>query len=343
MSRILTACLGLLLLAGAAMPAHAQSEAGGAATLIAPSARADGMGRAHTAIANDANAIWWNPGGLAFLRGHDIALTYTQLVPDLADDVSWSYPAYAQHVEGWGGLGASVAYLSYGKSESTDEEGNPGEEFTSYEVVPAIAYGTDLMENLGFGVALKLIRVDLAPEAVTLDGRAGRGTTFAADLGGMFRVPQWKSSFGAAISNLGPKIAYIDEDQADPLGRNIRLGAGYTPFETSVHKVVVALDATRFFISGQDGEPAEPDSTITEEDEASRALGVFDVWNVGAEYEFNRLIALRAGYISDPKGTITDWTFGLGINYRGIRFDYASVPQSEFLDRVNRFSLGYHF
>jgi hypothetical protein len=323
MSRILSACLGLLVLVGAATSARAQSEAGGASTLISPSARADGMGRAHTAIANDANAIWWNPGGLAFIRGHDIALTYTQLVPDLADDVNWSYPAYAQHVEGWGGIGASIAYLSYGKSESTDEEGNVTGEFTSYELVPGIAYGTELMDNLGFGVTLKLVRVDLAPGALTLDNKEGRGTTFAADLGGMLKVPRWKASFGAALSNLGPNIAYIDEEQSDPLGRNIRIGAAYAPFETEAHRLLLAADATRYLLP-------------------QRTLAV-DVWNAGVEYEFNRLLALRAGYISDPRGTVTDWTFGLGLNYRGIRIDYASAPQSEFLDRVNRFSVGYHF
>lgn len=316
-------CLALLLLAGAVSSARAQSEAGGISTLFAPGARADGMGRAFTAVANDANAIWWNPGGLAFLRGHDISLTYTQLVPDLANDVNWSYPAYAQHVEGWGGLGASVGYLSYGKSEATDVEGNVTGEFTSYEVVPAIAYGTELADNLGFGVALKLIRVDLAPEAVTLDQKNGRGTTFAADIGGMVKMPGAKVSLGAALSNLGPDIAYIDEDQSDPLGRNIRFGVAYTPLENDVHRVLVAADASRFLIPG-------------------RVLAV-DVWNAGAEYEFNRLIALRAGYISDPLGDITDFTFGLGLMYRGVRFDYASVPQSSFLDRVNRFSLAYHF
>jgi hypothetical protein len=323
MSRILSACLGLLLLAGVAANARAQSEAGGASTMIAPGARADGMGRAFTAVANDANAIWWNPGGLAFVRGHDLNMTYTQLVPDLASDVSFSYPAYVQHVEGWGGLGASVAYLSYGKSEATDVNGDVTGEFTSYEVVPGVAYGTELADNLGFGVTLKLIRVDLAPAAVTLDQRNGRGTTFAADLGLLMKLPSARTSFGAVLSNLGPDISYIDVDQSDPLGRNIRIGAAYTPFETDMHRVLIAADASRFLIPG-------------------RTLAV-DVWDAGAEYEFNRLIALRAGYISDPRGTITDFTFGLGINYRGIRFDYASVPQSQYLNRVNRFSVGYHF
>lgn len=323
MSRILSACLALVLLAGVAASAQAQSEAGGISTLFAPGARADGMGRAFTAVANDANAIWWNPGGLAFIRGHDISMTYSQLVPGLADDVNWSYPAYAQHVEGWGGLAASVSYLSYGKSEATDLEGNVTGEFTSYEVVPAIGYGTELADNIGFGVALKLIRVDLASAEVTLDGRAGRGTTFGADIGGLVRMPAARVSVGAVLSNLGPDIAYIDEDQADPLGRNIRLGLAYTPFENDVHRVLVAADASRFLIPG-------------------RVLAV-DVWNAGLEYEFNRLLSLRGGYMSDPLGDITDWTFGLGLNYHGVRVDYASVPQSSYLDRVSRFSLAYHF
>lgn len=323
MSRILSAVLGLLLVAGLAGTARAQSEAGAQSLLIAPGARSDGMGRCFVAVANDANAVWWNPGAMAFARGHDASFMYTQLVPDLADDVNYSYLAYVQHVEGWGGIGGSVGYLSYGKSQATDDLGNDIGEFTSYEIAPTIAYGTEVVSNLGLGVSLKLVRVDLAPAFVSLDGRAGRGTTFAADIGGLLKAPAIKSSFGAVIQNLGPDIAYIDEDQADPLGRNLKVGAAYTPFENEVHRILVAADANRFLLPG-------------------RTLAV-DVWNAGAEYEFNRLLALRVGYISDPRGTIQDLTFGLGLGYRGFRFDYASVPQSEFLDRVNRFSASYHF
>jgi len=323
MSRILSAVLGLLLVAGLAGTARAQSEAGAQSLLIAPGARSDGMGRCFVAVANDANAVWWNPGAMAFARGHDASFMYTQLVPDLADDVNYSYLAYVQHVEGWGGIGGSVGYLSYGKSQATDDLGNDIGEFTSYEIAPTIAYGTEIVSNLGLGVSLKLVRVDLVPAFVALDGRAGRGTTFAADIGGLLKAPVIKSSFGAVIQNLGPDIAYIDEDQADPLGRNLKVGAAYTPFENEVHRVLVAADANRFLLPG-------------------RTLAV-DVWNAGAEYEFNRLLALRIGYISDPRGTIQDLTFGLGLGYRGFRFDYASVPQSEFLERVNRFSASYHF
>jgi len=323
MIRFTTLCLAILLLVGAFGTAHAQSQAGAASTTIAAGARSDGMGRAFAAVADDANMIWWNPGGMAFVRGHEASFMYSQLVPDLVDDVNFSYLAYVQHVEGWGGLGAAVGYLSYGKTVATDDAGNDRGEFGSKEIVPTIAYGTELADNVGFGVALKLIRVDLAPADVTLDGRAGAGTTFAADIGTLWKIPAWKASFGAVFQNLGPDIAYIDEEQSDPLSRTLKVGLAYTPFENEVHRVLVAADANRFIL---------PDEIY----------GV-SIWNAGVEYEFNRLLALRAGYVSDPGGGITDMTYGLGLTYKTFRFDYASFPQFELLDRVNRFSATYHF
>ena len=321
MSRIVAGCLGLLCILGAyAGTAHAQAEAGAQSLLIAPGARSDGMGRAYVAVANDANAVWWNPGALAFTTGHDISSMYTKLVPDLADDVFFSYTSYAQHVEGWGGIGFSLGYLSYGKSIATDVDGNDLGTFTSYELAPTLAYGTELMKDMGFGVALKLVRVDLAPADKTQDRAAGRGTTFAADIGGLYRLPSIKSSVGLAIQNLGPNIAYIDQDQSDPLGRNVKLGVGVTPLETEVYRVLLVADVNKSLL---------PNGAWIE--------------NGGGEFEFNHLLALRAGYVYDPRGTVKDLTYGLGLNYRGIRIDYASVPQSEFLARVNRFSASYHF
>lgn len=321
MSRFVAGCLGLLLiLGGYAGTANAQAEAGAQSLLIAPGARSDGMGRAFVAVANDANAVWWNPGGLAFTTGHEISTMYTKLVPDLADDVFYSHTSYVQHVEGWGGIGFSFGYLSYGESIATDGDGNELGTFTSYEVAPTVAYGTELMKDMGFGVALKFVRVDLAPADKTLDRAKGAGSTFGADLGVLYKLPQWKSSVGLAIQNLGPNISYIDADQSDPIGRNAKFGIAVAPFETELYRVLIAADVNRSLL---------PHGAWIE--------------NAGGEFEFNRLLALRLGYVYDPRGTIKDLTYGLGLNFRGIRVDYASVPQSEFLNRVSRFSASYHF
>src|SRR3989442_4180398 len=320
MSRFGGGLLGLRsVLGGSAGTANPEAEAGAQSLLIAPGARADGMGRAFVAVANDANAVWWNPGGLAFTTGHDASSMYTKLVPDLADDVFFSYTSYAQHVEGWGGIGFSLGYLSYGKSIATDQDGNELGTFTSYEVAPTLAYGTELMKDMGFGVALKFVRVDLAPADKTQDRAQGAGSTFAADIGTLYKLPQLKSSVGLVIQNLGPNISYIDADQSDPLGRNVKLGVAVTPFETELYRVLVAADVNKSLLS-------------------------HGAWieNGGGEFALHRLLSLRAGDIYDPRGTAKDFTYGLGLNFHNLRVDYPSVPPSEFLNRVERFSARYH-
>jgi hypothetical protein len=331
MSRAVTACLGLLLLAiaGWTGTAAAQAEAGAQSLLISPGARPNAMGRANVAVADDATAVWWNPGGMAFAKGRDAAFMYTKLVPDLADDVYYSYLSYVQHVEGWGGLGGSLSYLSYGLSTATDIDGNTIKEFTSWEGALSVGYGAELSDNLGAGIGLKVVRVDLAPADVTQDRKKGAGTTFATDVGVLWKVPAlpgFKSipvALGAAVQNLGPDIAYIDEDQSDPLGRNLKVGFAVYPYSNESFRTIVAADLNRSLL---------PKSQWRDM-----------IYDVGAEVEFNRLIALRVGYVRDKVGTIVDPTFGLGLMLKSIRVDYASVPQSTYLERVSRFSVSYHF
>ena len=60
-------------------------------------------------------------------------------------------------------------------------------------------------------------------------------------------------------------------------------------------------------------------------------------------------LALRGGYVHDADGSISDPTYGLGLSYRFLRVDFASIPQAEDkntgtkLDRVKKFSLSARF
>src|SRR5438105_1756828 len=61
--------------------AAAQGESAVPFLLIAPNARADGMGEAGTALADDASAAFWNPAGLAFQTGQELSLTHSNWLP----------------------------------------------------------------------------------------------------------------------------------------------------------------------------------------------------------------------------------------------------------------------
>jgi hypothetical protein len=316
--------VALLLLALAA-PVAAQVSMGGAQSLyIHPGGRPAGMGDAFVSISDDATACWWNPAGLAFLEStYNVSLMHSRLVPDW-DDVYYEYAAYAQKIEGLGTIAGSLIYLTYGEQQATTpDDPEPYRTFRSYEVIPSVAYGAAIGDNVGVGINLKFVYVDLAPEGVTIEGKQGAGATFAADFGALWRLMDGRWRVGGAIQHVGPKIAYIDEEQKDPLPRNLKVGTSYKILDDEMNELTVSADYNK--------------SLIIIEDFADQSLGV--VLNFGAEYRYYDLLALRGGYVYDEDGQIKDFAFGIGLSYRSFAFDIASVPQAEGLKRPFRFSL----
>ena len=315
-----------------ASTSFAQSTSGAQSLNITPGARADAMGRAFVALPEDATANWWNPAALADARDHSFSLMHAQLVPGLATDVYYEYLGYRMHLPGWGGVGFSFIYLGYGKSTATDDAGLELGIFTSYEVSPQLSLGTELLPGLDAGVTLKYVYVNLAPDWATQGDGQGSGDTFGADLAMLYKlkglpVLGWPTNFGVNVQNLGPNIAYIDQDQSDPIGRNLKLGFATRAFGTST----------------PDGQPGV--SGVVSYD-FNKSLVYSDekpIHNVGAELAYQGTFALRTGYIYDKDGDIKDPTFGVGFNISSFTADYASVPQAKGLERVNKFSLSYRF
>ncbi len=313
--------IAVALVAGAS----AQVSIGGAQSLyIQPGARPAGMGDCYVALAEDASAVSWNPAGLAFLAGtYNFTLMHTQLVPDW-EDVYYEYAAYGQRIEGLGTVGASVIYLTYGKQIATDPDSpEPIGEFNSYEVIPSLAYGASIGENLAVGINLKFVYVDLAPAQYTQDQQKGAGSTFAADVGLLYRMWEGRLRLGGAVQHVGPRIAYIDEEQSDPLPRNLKLGAAYKLLDDEMNEFVVCGEYNK--------------SLVIVEDVVHPTVGV--ILNAGAEYRYYNLLALRVGYVYDEDGEVKDFAFGLGLKYKNWAFDVANVPQAEGLKRPFRFSL----
>jgi hypothetical protein len=318
--------------------AEASAQTAALSLSIPPTARANGMGQAYVALADDATASWWNPGGLGFLAQRDASITHAQLVPDLADDVFYEYPTYTQPVKDWGVFGLSIVYLTYGTSQATSSTGEDLGEFTSYEVAPTLSYGTKLTDRVGVGANFKYIRVQLSPELPGLPG-AGKGSTVAADFGVLYKVPGDMVNVGLAIQNLGPNISFIADDRSDPIFRNLKAGFAVNAFKSEQANVVVVGDVNQLLVKG---EIQDPDGSV-------RTKYQKPIFNGGGELSYNGLVAVRGGYMYDDDGSIKDPTYGVGLAYHGFRFDFASIPQAkdpetgQRLDRVNKFSLAARF
>ena len=337
-----------VVLAGLAQPAAAQGEAAVPFLMIAPNARASGIGESGTGSVDDVSAIFWNPGELAFLDGQEISLTHANWLPAFGlSDLFYDHLNFRMRVDDIGGtIGASITYLNLGEFIVTGEEG-PEEKgrFKAFEYAVTAGYSTKAFDDLGIGINLRFIHSSLSPIGTAAEQGEGIASTFSVDLATMWRPTFLESRFslGANLSNIGPKITYIDAAQADPLPTMLRLGFGFRILSDEYNSMTASLDFSRLLVyrdsTGSDGLPG---SLVT----AWKDNGLKKVIiGTGLEYWYGapRLIALRLGYFyENPNfGNRKFLTFGAGIRYNiyGFDFSYISAGSDHPLSDTIRFSL----
>lgn len=317
--------------------------------LIAPDSRASGMGENGVAIADNVWAVYWNPAGLAFQTGSELGLTHANWLPGLGLADLWiAHLAYKQAVEELDGtVAGQITYLSYGEIIRT---GDTGPEqlgvFTSYEFAIAAGYSTKISENTGIGINARLIHSHLSPFGTGKEGGEGIATGFCFDLGLLYKPKRLvipftnydmgnKINFGLSLSNIGPKLAYIDRAQADPLPMYLRMGIAYKILESEYNNINFTTEFSRLLVARWG------DKT----DEFYKAF--FTTWmyksfneqmrkfvsSIGAEYWYGspKLFGVRFGYFyEDPnEGNRKFLTFGAGIRYDLYGFDFSYISALE--------------
>ncbi|MEK7823718.1 MAG: PorV/PorQ family protein [Candidatus Eisenbacteria bacterium] len=283
---------------------------------IQPGARQVAMGAAGVALADDPTGVaWWNPAALGFVGRPAAEYTHSKLVPGLADDVTYNFLNYLHPMEGWGSFGIGVLFLSYGNIDLTNSSGTQIGNYTPVEFSPALYYGTQLFPDLSVGAAVKYVRVQLAPSSYQ-----GIGSTFGFDLGALYKIPAARLNFGLNVQNLGPSLAFIDEDKADPLSRNLKVGAAWVPITRKDFTLTLVEDFNQSLVNSE-----------------------FRTYNHGAELSFVDQLAGRIGWVADPSGDISGLSYGFGVSWNNLSLDLGSMPQARTLPAVTRITLGYRF
>lgn len=346
---LLAVFCGVMLIA-AVEPVSAQGESAVPFLLIAPNSRASGMGESGTGSVDDVSAVFWNPGALAFQDGHEISITHANWLPAFGlSDLFYDHLNYRQRIDALGGtIGASVTYLSLGEFIITDSN-SPTERgrFRSYEYAVTLGYATLATEELGVGMNLRFIHSALSPIGTEQEKGSGITSTVSVDLAAQWHPSSLKGlSVGLDLSNIGPKVTYVDAAQADPLPTNLRLGFGYKLLQDEFNQLTYSLDFARLLVRRYaDGtSDALPKSLISAWDKDGGGLKKIII-STGAEYWYGspKLIALRLGYFyENPQfGNRKFLTFGAGIRYDmyGFDFSYISAGTDHPLSDTIRFSL----
>jgi len=352
--------LALLPAVAAVVPQRASAQPGASAVPfleIAPTSRASGIGEAGTGTVDDASAIYWNPGALAFMDGQEVSITHANWLPQFQlPDLFYDYLNFRMHIDGIGGtLGAAVTYLNLGEFTLTNSSGpTPIGTFKSYEYAVTVGYATKAYDDLGIGLNLRFIHSALSPIGAESEKGNGIASTVAVDLAFMYKPDKFqvpllgdlgkKLTMGVNLTNLGPKVTYIDAAQADPLPTDLRVGLGYKILSDDFNSMTASLDFTRLLVRRYaDGtSDALPKSLFSAWGDGG--LKQVDICG-GVEYWYGapRLLALRVGYFyENPNyGARKFLTFGAGIRYDiyGFDFSYISASQDEPLSDTIRFSL----
>jgi hypothetical protein len=317
--------LGIIFLGSilSAATSFAVSQSGVLFLMIAPGARASGMGESFVAVADDATASYWNPAGLGFQRGTEVAFMHTKWFPEFTSDMYYDFACWSTYWEGMGTVGGHVIYFSYGDLPYTSEFGPEVLSWhNSYEVAVAGSFGASVSQRAFAGVNLKAIFSDLGP-GQNVERGDGKAMSYAVDVGFLYKGLISRLDFGGMVQNIGPDIMYVDADQSSPLPRNLKLGAAYQLFDTPYNDLLLS---------------SELDLSLVEREG--------EWWgNVGSEYWYNQLLALRAGYLYDKYGEVKTATFGAGLRYHIFCFDFGYITAQEGhpLADTMRFSLAAKF
>ena len=346
--------------------------------MVSPDATAAGMGDVGVASKPDANSMHWNNAKLAFVEDKGgFSMTYTPWLRKLGvGDMNLLYLGGYYAVNNRSTIGGSVMYYSVGEVEFRDEEGLDKGTYKPNEFSIDLAYSMKLTDEISLGASGRYLRSDLTQgqDVGTTSTRAGNA--IAADIGVYYQnklnaTPSMPGelALGLFISNLGSKISYSDDDnEKDFLPANLRLGGRYTLNADEFNQFSFILDLNKLLVPTPPFYDEEGNIIAGKNDRAediSVMQGVFQSFydapngmkeelqeiqvSVGAEYWYNQLFAVRAGYFFEHKnkGGRQYITFGGGIRYNMFTFDLSyllalSRTQNPLANTV-RISLGMNF
>lgn len=291
------------------------------------SPRALGMGGAFAAVADDVYAADYNPAGLGqikypeisamYLKGFDDAymggLRYGMLLPSVGF-ARYARPAMAVSV-----VTASAGDITVRPLYGNGDLGNSRTINAQQDYAVTVSFaekffvGDIVLEKLRFedieqfyGVNVKYVRSTLV-EDYTGNGVAG-------DVGYLLKHNRSGISFGASFSNLGSGVKYISDTTKMPSVAR----AGLSWLMPSLYEHQLRVSAQADFHMNED----------------------MLVFRAGAEYTFDRYVALRIGYIGHEDNPA--FTLGASLKYDDLSIDMAGTIGGEVYDTAMA-SFNYRF
>ncbi|HPD18719.1 MAG TPA: PorV/PorQ family protein, partial [Candidatus Goldiibacteriota bacterium] len=281
---------------------------------IPPFARAVGMGEAFASISDGTYGLYYNPAGLSYIPGFEVQLTHIGWF----QNINYEFFSIVTPVPLFetGKLGLAFAWFQVDEMDKTSElpSYDPGDlattdfdlyklyKFSPYDYSIILGYGIEIYKNLSGGISIKYT-------AENIDKSSGANVTTDAGFIYKYELKGHLLRAGLNLSNLGSELK-MDKVGFEP-PKILKTGIS-DQFDLFSNKLLLALQIM-----------LQPDYD--------------NLYSLGFEYWIHNLFALRAGY---KFGAFNQPTFGAGVRYKNMEFDYAFVKYDE-LGNTHRFSLLY--
>ena len=316
-------------------------------------ARARALGDAFSAMSGDVTTSLWNPSGLADMpesrlrsgkKAAQASMFYTDYsgpFGEAGEGLYYTFLSGAMPLGDAGTIGVTLQMQGQGTIPvTTDSPEVLREESLGTNFALTFSYADRITESLSAGINGKVIRMVLGRE---------NGSSYAVDLGMQYHLPFdfIPTTIGAAIQNIGPGISFIDENQADPLPRFLRIGTSMSLYQDRYNHVRLVSGVTAYIDKLAENEEellgdlerlnAEREEKLTQGQLLSdRGVGIraFE-WrhlqkNLGLEYWLGNILALRVGYKIEPGinlPNLTDYfTGGIGVKIYLFNLDLSYGP-----------------
>lgn len=275
------------------------------------SARAAGLSGSFEAMADDPNALFFNPATIATVTKKNFSATFFKHVLDINSGLV----TYIRDFEGLGRLAGSVNYTSYGSFDAADKFGNITGSFSASDLVFGVTYSNELDSNLYWGATAKFVFVTLEKAS---------SASFAIDAGLIYRIPEKRLNIGFSILHTGMQFSKFG-DISESLPLDVRIGLNH-----SLRGLPLLLNVSLHHLA----------------DSEDNFFDRFLNFSIGGEFSFGKNIEVRVGYDNSIRQNsapnfdrkLSGFSGGVGLKLADFNFDYGLAQISSYA-YFHRFSL----
>jgi hypothetical protein len=306
---------------------------------VMPCARATAMGDAYSVLASGAEAVFWNPAGIALSDKRELSLTYLKWIFDTQQGAL----SYAMPLGGFGAVGLQLQYVDFGEipeatwvspyKDDINYPGLTGNTFHPFTYLIGLSYASQITEKFSTGITVKYAHESLYDGSVHTSISAkgdtetvntwGNGLLF--DFGLNYNTGFRSIRLAASMQNFGANVRYASEAEPVPMALRVGIAADL-------------IGNNALLLPSEDSRLGIAFDLFQPNDYAQQA-------HVGVEYVWAGTVSLRAGYKFnyDADGFTAGVGFQQPLAAMRFSFDYSYGALNYNLGNVHRISVGVGF